>query len=43
VYVVAAHGTVADWQGFCKVITGEMHRDRLLGKSQTVSVASAAP
>ena len=36
---MAAHGTVADWPGFCKVITGEMHRDRLLGKSQTVSVA----
>ena len=31
--------SVADWPGFCKVITGEMHRDRLLGKSQTVSVA----
>ena len=30
--------SVADWPGFCKVITGEMHRDRLLGKSQTVSV-----
>lgn len=30
--------SVVDWPCFCKVITGEMHRDRLLGKSQTVSV-----
>ena len=27
-----------DWGELCKVITSETHRDRLLGKSQTVSV-----
>jgi hypothetical protein len=30
--------TTVDWGDLAKVITGEMHRDRLLGKSQTVSV-----
>lgn len=30
--------TTVDWPDVAKVITGEMHRDRLLGKSQTVSV-----
>ena len=30
--------TTVNWGDLAKVITGEMHRDRLLGKSQTVSV-----
>jgi hypothetical protein len=30
--------TVVDWPQLCAAVTGDMHRDRILGKTQTVSV-----